>query len=99
MAPALWALNREEGLRKSDGVVAKRSSGSVSGTQRAKICGVQSEKEAMRAAGKGVGRHVCGDLFWASLRRKRLRAEHSHEVSRKAGEAQAGGSGTAIRII
>jgi len=54
MAPALWALNREEGLRKSDGVVAKRSSGSVSGTQRAKICGVQSEKEAMRAAGKGV---------------------------------------------
>ena len=24
----------------------------MSGTQRAKICGVQSEKEAMRAAGK-----------------------------------------------
>jgi len=47
-------IESEEGLRKSDGVVAERSSGSVSGTQRAKICGVQSEKEAMRAGGKGV---------------------------------------------
>jgi len=44
----------EEGLLKNDGVVLKRCSGSVSGTQRAKICGAQSEKEAMRAAGKSV---------------------------------------------
>ena len=71
----------------------------MSGTQRAKIGGVQSEKEAMRAAGKGVLRHVCADLFWASLRRKRLRAERSHEVSCNVGDAQAGVSGTAIRII
>jgi hypothetical protein len=47
-------IESEEGLLKSGGVVPKRSSGSVSGTQRAKICGVQSEKEAMRAAGKSV---------------------------------------------
>ncbi len=47
-------IESEEGLLKSDGVVPKRSSGSVSGTRRAKICGVQSEKEAMRSAGKGV---------------------------------------------
>jgi hypothetical protein len=47
-------IESEEGLRKNDGVVLKRSSGSVSGTERAKICGVQSEKEAMRAAGKSV---------------------------------------------
>ena len=43
-----------EGVLKNDGIVPKRSSGSVSGIQRAKICGVQSEKEAMRAAGKSV---------------------------------------------
>jgi hypothetical protein len=47
-------IESEEGLLKSDGVVPKRSSGSVSGTQRAKICGVQSKQEAMRAAGKDV---------------------------------------------
>jgi hypothetical protein len=47
-------IESEEGLPKSGGVVPKRSSGSVSGTQRAKICGVQSEKEAMRAPGKSV---------------------------------------------
>jgi hypothetical protein len=47
-------IESEEGSPKSGGVVPKRSSGSVSGTQRAKICGVQSEKEAMRAAGKSV---------------------------------------------
>jgi hypothetical protein len=47
-------IESEEGLLKNDGVVPKRSSGSVSGTQRAKICGVQSEQEAMRAAGKSV---------------------------------------------
>jgi hypothetical protein len=47
-------IESEEGLRKSGGVVPKRSSGAVSGTGRAKICGVQSEKEAMRAAGKSV---------------------------------------------
>jgi hypothetical protein len=47
-------IESEEGLLKNDGVVLKRSSGSVSGTERAKICGVQSEKEAMRAAGKSV---------------------------------------------
>ena len=47
-------IESEEGLRKSGGVVPKRSSGSVSGSQRAKICDVQSEKEAMRAAGKSV---------------------------------------------
>ncbi len=45
-------IESEEGLLKSGGVVPKRSSGSVSGTQRAKICGVQSEKEAMRVAGR-----------------------------------------------
>jgi hypothetical protein len=37
-------IESEEGLRKSGGVVPKRSSGSVSGTQRVKICGVQSGK-------------------------------------------------------
>jgi hypothetical protein len=47
-------IESEEGLLKSDGVVPKRSSGSVSGTRREKICGVQREKEAMRAAGKSV---------------------------------------------
>jgi len=47
-------IESEEGLTKSDGPIAERSSGSVSGTQRAKICGVQSEKEAMRAARKSV---------------------------------------------
>jgi hypothetical protein len=47
-------IESEEGLRKSGGVVPKRSCGSVSGIQRAKICGVQSEKEAIRAAGKSV---------------------------------------------
>ena len=47
-------IESEEGLRKSDGVVPKRSSDSVSGTQRAKICGVQSERETRRAAAKGV---------------------------------------------
>ena len=72
----------------------------MSGTQRAKIhVACETEKEAMRAAGKGVGRHVCADLFWASLRRKRLRAERSHEVSCNVGDAEAGVSGTSIRII
>ena len=50
-------IESEEGLLKSGGAVPKRSSGSVSvprEPQRAKICGVQSEKEAMRAAGKSV---------------------------------------------
>jgi hypothetical protein len=47
-------IESEEGLLKSGGVVPKRSSGSVSGTQRATICCVQSEKEAMRAAGRSV---------------------------------------------
>jgi hypothetical protein len=47
-------IESEEGVLKNDGVVPKRSSGSVSGTQTAKICGMQSEKEEMRAAGKGV---------------------------------------------
>jgi hypothetical protein len=92
-------IESEEGLLKNDVVVPERSSGSVSGTERAKICGVQSEKEAMRAAGKNVGRDLCADLSWAGLRRKRLRAERSHEVSRNVGDAQAGVSGTAIRII
>jgi hypothetical protein len=48
------SIESEEGVLKNDGVVFKRSSGSVSGTQTAKSCGVQSEKDEMRATGKGV---------------------------------------------
>jgi hypothetical protein len=46
-------IESEEGLRKSDGVVPKRSSDSVSGTQRAKICGVQSERETSESSREG----------------------------------------------
>ena len=47
-------IESEEDLLKSDGVVPKRSSGSVVGYPESKDLWCAERKEAMRGAGKGV---------------------------------------------
>ena len=51
MAPVLWALNRQEGVLKNDGIVPKRSSGSVSGIQESEDLW-RAEREGSNESGR-----------------------------------------------